>query len=145
MAHGVDVDAGRCLFAVGALEGFGETAGELDVLDAPGDLAAGVVTDLSMLGGEPHGDLIGVGDDQVAEVVEEPGASGDRDVAPFIEGRLGRGDRTIDLLDRREADLAGLVAGGGVRHRAGPTGSGGDVLTVDQVVNLLHVCSGQVR
>ena len=67
LADRVDVDAGRRLLRVAALHQVRDAAGELDVLQAAGDLAEGVAQHLAVLGGEQAGDLLAVGVDELPE------------------------------------------------------------------------------
>ena len=57
LADLVDVDAGADLLRVAALEQLRDAAGELEVLEAAGDLAQGVRGDLAVLGGQERRDL----------------------------------------------------------------------------------------
>ena len=67
LADRVDVDSRRRLLRVAALQQVRDAAGELDVLQAAGDLAEGVAEHLAVLGGEQRGDLLAVGVDELPE------------------------------------------------------------------------------
>jgi len=58
LTQGVDVDAGRHLLAVGALEHLGDPACELDVLQAARELARRVGGHLAVLLRDEVGDLV---------------------------------------------------------------------------------------
>ena len=63
----VDVDAGRHLGADRALQQLRDAAGELDALEAAGDLAEGVGAHLAVLAGDEGGELVAVPVEQLAE------------------------------------------------------------------------------
>ena len=59
--------AGRDLGAVRALEEVRDAARELDALEAPRDLAPGVVEHLAVLGGDQRGQVVATSVDQLAQ------------------------------------------------------------------------------
>ncbi len=58
LADRVDVDAGRDALGEAALEQVRDAAGELDDLEAAGDLAERVGEDLAVLGGDDRGEVV---------------------------------------------------------------------------------------
>ena len=139
LAQGVDVDAGGHLLAVGALEHLGDATGELDVLEPAGEFAGGVGGHFAVLLGDEVGDLVATRVHDLAEGEEDVGALGQRRRAPRGEGLLGHGDGGVHLGDTGESHRALLLAGGGVEDRAGAAGRPGHALSVDPVVDRVHV------
>ncbi len=118
LADRVDVDARRGLLRVRALEERREPAHELDHLEPALHLAERVGQDFAVLGREQAREILAVLDEEVVDLEEEIGALRERPRAPVGGGGLRGGDRAVDLLDARERDLAGLLAGRGVVDRA---------------------------
>ncbi len=137
-AYGVDVHPGRGLLVVAALQVLGEPARELDVLQAPGDLAPGVAQHLAVLGGELPGDVVRVLLDQVAVLEHQLRTLRDARVPPSREGSQRRRHRGIDLLDRREQDLTGLSPRRGVEDRGAAARRARHGMAVDDMGDLLH-------
>ena len=111
LADRVHVDPAGGLLGVVTLDQLRDPARVLDVLEAAGDLAHRVGEHLAVLGRQHRGQLLAVGVDQLAHPEHHLGALGERRRTPGREGRCRRRDRGVDLCDRRESDLAGLLAG----------------------------------
>lgn len=124
-----------------ALELHGDAAGQVDDLQAAGDLAEGVVVDLAVLGGDQPGDLLAVLVEQGTELEQHGGAPGQRGGAPARVGGLGGGDGGVHLLGGGERDLGGDLAGGGVGDGAELARRAVDGLAADPVVDGLHAVS----
>ena len=122
LADRVDVDAGRGLLGEVALEQRRDPAGVLDHLEPALHLAERVGEHLAVLRGEDPRDLLAVRVHQLADAEDQLGALRERDRAPGREGLLRGRDRAVDLLDGREVDLAGLLAGGRVVDGAAAPG-----------------------
>ena len=135
LADLVDVDAGRGLLRVAALEQAAEAAGELQDLDAPRDLAGGVGRDLAVLGGEERREAVAVGLDEVPDLEHDLGPAAQARRAPAGERGPGGVDRGVDLLAGREVDLARHVAGGRVVDGPAATGRRCDAPAADPVVD----------
>ena len=97
----------------------GDAAGELDDLDATGHLAPGVLQDLAVLGGDQPGQVVTVRVGQLAEGEQDPAPCRERGVPPRPERLGGRLDGVVDVLDRGENDLGGLLAGRRVEDGGG--------------------------
>ena len=107
LADLVDVDAARDLLAEAALQQVRDAGRELEVLEAAGDLAERVRGHLAVLGGQERGDVGPVLVDEVADPEQDLGPLRERRRPPGGE-RLRRGaNGRVDLLGRREVDLAG--------------------------------------
>ena len=115
-AIGVDVDAGRHLLGVAALQQVGHAAGELQVLEAAGDLALGVGKDLAVLGGNRRGDVLAVGVEQLAHAEQDLGPPGQPGGPPGREGGPGRLHGQVHLGGAGQVDLGDLLAEGRVVH-----------------------------
>ena len=105
LADLVDVDARARLLAEAALEQVRDAAGELEVLEAAGDLAQRVRRDLAVLGGQERRELVAMLVDEVPDPEQDVGPLAQRRRAPARERCAGRRDRRIDLLDRGEVDV----------------------------------------
>lgn len=132
------VDPVRHLGGELALELGGDAAGQVDDLQAAGDLAEGVRVDLAVLGDDQLGDRVAVGVEERAELEEDRGALGERGGTPGRPGVLGGGDGGVDLLDGGERDLGGHGAGGRVGDRAPVARRALDALATDPVVDGLR-------
>ena len=123
LADRVDVDAGRGLLGEAALEQLRHAAGELDVLQAAGDLAGGVGEHLAVLGGDDRGQLVGVRRAAARGTrTAPPSAATARRERHSRAAALALADRGVDLGGDGQVDLAGLLAGGRVEDRAGAAG-----------------------
>ncbi len=111
LADRVDVDAGRDALGEAALEQVRDAAGELDDLEAAGDLAERVGEHLAVLGGDDRGQLALALVEQLAEAEQHLGALGQRGGAPARERRARGGDRRVDVVRGREGDPLGHRAG----------------------------------
>ncbi len=121
-----------------ALELLRDAAGQLDDLQAAGDLAQRVAVHLAVLGGDQRGQLLAVRVDQLA-VGEQYGRTlGQRAGAPGAERLLGGGDGRVHLVHGGEGDLLLLGAGRGVVDRAERAGHALGGLSADPVVDGLH-------
>ena len=130
-----DVHAGRRLLGETALEQVRDAGGELEVLEPAGDLTQRVRGDLAVLGGQQRRDLLAVLLDQVPDAEHDLGPPRERRRAPGGERRLRRGDGRPHLLDRREVDVLGDRARGGVVDRTLATRGAGHDATVDPVAD----------
>jgi hypothetical protein len=142
LLDGVHVDAGGRLLAVAALEQVRRAAGELDVLQPPGDLAAGVGHGLAVFAGHQRRDLLAVGVHEFPEPEHDLGPPRQRRGPPPRE----RGARALDgraHLGGRGRDHRGLLLAGCRVEDRQPAGAGsGDGDAVDPVPDLTHVgCS----
>ena len=113
----------------------GDAAGELDHLDAAGDLAHRIGEHLAVLGGEEACEVLTMRVEQRADAEEELGAASNRDRAPLGPGSLGGSDRLCDLVRRSEIDGAGLQAGGRVEDRPAAPRCPVDARSADPVRN----------
>ena len=121
LADLVDVDTGRGLLAVAALQQVADTGRELEVLDASRDLAERVGRHLAVLGGQMRSELMAVGLDEVPDAEQDLGPTGERRGAPGREGRLRAGHRSTDLVHAGEVDRSGLPSRCRVVHGSGAT------------------------
>src|SRR6185503_21359990 len=133
LADRVDVDPGRSLLRVAALQQLGDAAAELDHLEPARDLALRVGQDLAVLERQQAREVVAVRVEELSDAEEELGSAREGDGAPALEGALGRLDGRVDLLGRREVDLAALLAGGRVVDRAAATRRALDAPAVDPV------------
>ena len=83
-----------------------DAAGELDDLEAAGDLAERVGDDLAVLGGEDRGELVLAGVEDLAEREQHLLALAQRRVGPAGECGLGGLHGDVDVGRRGEAHLA---------------------------------------
>jgi hypothetical protein len=113
-------------------------AGELDVLQAAGDLAERVVEGLAVLGGQQPGDLLAAGVEQVAEAEHHLGPAAERCRPPARGRRAGGADRGTHLLRRGERDPGLLLAGRRVPHRRVATGGIRHLGPADQMPDRPH-------
>ena len=127
------VDAHADVLGDLAFQQLRRTAGELDHLETARHLAAGVGDDLAVLGADDHGELLGMGLDEVAQAVQEPRAVQRRRRRPSRERSAGGCDSGIDLGGTRELDFGGLGAGRGVEHRRGTAAPDLDGLAADDM------------
>nr|WP_300149727.1 hypothetical protein [Propionicimonas sp.] len=121
-----------------ALQQVRDAAGELDDLEAAGDLAEGVRDGLAVLGGDDLRDPLPVGVEQLAEREQHPSAPGHRGGRPADRGLGGPGYDLVDQVLRGQVDRARLAASGRVEHRGGALGRAGPVLVADQVGDALY-------
>ncbi|GAB3824606.1 hypothetical protein GCM10027610_003170 [Dactylosporangium cerinum] len=98
LADRVHVDAAGRLFAVTALEQVRGAGGELDVLQAAGQLTAGVGFGLAVLLADQRCDLLAVRVDELPEAEHHLGAAGQRRGPPRGERGFRAGDRSVGLL-----------------------------------------------
>ena len=123
----VDVDAGRGLLGEAALEQLRHAGGELDVLQAAGDLADGVGEHLAVLGGDDRGELVGVcrAAARGRRTAPRPAWTATRARHSRRGGHGGRRPRRRPR-GRGEVDLGGVRPGRRVVHRRGAAGRAGD-------------------
>ena len=98
----------------------GNTTGELDVLNSPGDLSLRVGDHLAVLGGDQRSDVVAVAVEQIAKAEQDRRSLRERRSAPLAEGTGSGFDRLAwlreayrDAIEMRfEGDLprAGAVA-----------------------------------
>ena len=138
LADRVDVDAGRRLLGVAALQQVRDAARELDDLEPARDLAERVGRHLAVLGGEERRDVLAMLVDQLADAEQDLGAPR-RATSRATRGNAAFAAATacVDLLDGREVDRAGLPAGRRVVDRAAAAGRPGDCHPADPVVDRL--------
>ena len=139
LADRVDVDPRRGLLRVLALEELRDAADVLDHLDAALHLAVRVGKDLAVLRGEEPGQIVAVLVDQLVDAEEELGSLREGEVAPARVRGFRRGDRLIDLLDRREVHLARLLARRRVVDGAFAARVAADALAPDPVPDRLQL------
>ncbi len=142
LADRVDVDAAGGLLGVVALQQLRDPARVLDVLQAAGDLAHRVGEHLAVLGRRAS---------SPAPCGWRRPSSRRRNITsarlrqrrrpPRRERGPRRGDRRVDLGDRRQADLAGLLAGRRVEHRRRPPRCRLDDPPIDPMRDPIHVAS----
>ena len=123
LADRVDVDPGRGLLRVVALEQRRDPADVLDHLDPALHLAQRVGEHLAVLGREQAREVLAVLVEELVDAEHQVGALRERPLPPGGERRLRRGDRAVDLLDAREGDLARLLAGRRVVDRPRAAGA----------------------
>ena len=115
----VGVDAVGDVFGEATLEQVRDTAGELDDLQATGDLTEGVRGDLAVLSGDEGGNALLVVVEQLAEGEEHLGAAGERGLAPLLGGGGCLGHDIPDDRGAGEVDLSRHLAGGRVEDVSG--------------------------
>jgi hypothetical protein len=135
LAEGQRVDVRRHLVGELALEELGQPAGELDDLHAADDLAAGVLEDLAVLGGDQAGELVLVALEQLAEAEHHARAAGQRHVAPRGEGAPGGLDRGVDVGRVGQEHLGLLCSRGGIEHGRGARRGPGRLPAADPVLD----------
>jgi hypothetical protein len=113
LADGVHVDAGRRALAVAALEQVRGAGGELDVLQAAGQLALGVGRRLAVLGADQRRDLLAVRVDQFAEPEHDLGPAAERrGAATRVRGaRVSTAVRTSAAVAATTSACCSPVAG----------------------------------
>ncbi len=136
---------GRDLLAVLALGEVRDAAGELDDLEAAGDLATRVGEHLAVLGGEDRGQFVFASVQDLAEREQHRGALRPGGVRPV--GERGLGDRTAWSTSpvRGEADLALHDALRGVVHGGGALRCARESRAADPVVEDLCSHEAMVR
>ena len=102
LAQRVAVDVGADVLGDLALQQVRDADGELDDLEAAGDLAQGVVVGLAVLGRDQLGDLVGILHKQELEAVEDARAAQRRGLRPSRPGGLRHRHDIADLLGRGE-------------------------------------------
>jgi hypothetical protein len=117
LAVGPAVDLGADIAAVLALQEMRDAAGEIDDVDAAGELACRVGMRLAVLVRNRPGDLVGVTIKKLLEAKHGLDALERRRRAPADGGLLGGRDGFIHILGARERQIGGLVARGGVVDR----------------------------
>jgi hypothetical protein len=93
----VDVYAGRGLFGETTGRCGGDSCGELDVLETPGNFTIGVGERLAVLSGDASCDLISIRVDEFPESICEVGTSGERCCPPGRERSYGGMNRGVGL------------------------------------------------
>ena len=135
LADLVDVDAARHLLAEPTLEQVRDAAGELEVLEATGDLAQRVGRDLAVLGGQVRRQFVPACLDQVPDLEHDVGALRERRRPPGREGRRCRRDGSAQLVGRGEVHELGDLAGRRVEDLALAAGRPGDEAPADPVAD----------
>jgi hypothetical protein len=138
LGDGVDVDAGRYLFGVGALEQVGDPAGELQVFEAAGHLALSVGENFAVLRGNDGGHFLAVGVEQFPHAKEDLGAPGKPRRPPGREGAAGGLHGLVHLGRAGEIDLGDRLPEGGVVDGTGPARGARHHPPVDPVTDPLH-------
>ena len=136
----MNVDAGRDLLGVVALEVVHEAGAELDVLEAARHLAGGVGDDLAVLTRDDAGEFVAARRDDLAELEHDGGTLRQARVAPAGQRGAGGRDGRVEFAGRRERHPSGDLAGGGVEHVALATRFPCDPCSVDPVPDLRDVC-----
>ena len=114
LADGVDVDAGGDVEGVFALQRDVDAAGKIEGFAATLDLADGVGVVLAVLLDDRLGQLVLVGEHQLAHLEHDGGALGEGNLGPFLLGRLGAGDGVVEVSWAGRHQLTDDLAGGGV-------------------------------
>jgi hypothetical protein len=110
LAHRPAVDAAADLLGELALHQMRDAAGELDDLQAAGDLALGIGQGLAVLGGDQPRQRVAVAFQQLAEFEQHARAGERRGRGPAGKRRGGGSDCPIDLVRARESDAAAALA-----------------------------------
>ena len=111
----------------------------LDDLDPALHLAVRVGEHLAVLCRQEAREVVAVLVDELVDAEEELRALRERPVAPRRVGGRRRRDRAVELLDRREGDLARLLARRRVVDGAIPAGLAPDALSADPVADRLQL------
>ena len=114
LAVGPAVDLGADIAAVLALQEMRNTAGEIDHIDAAGELAESVGVGFAVLSRDRAGDRVGVTIQKLLEAEHGLDTLQGRRRAPADGGLLGGGDGGIHILDGRERQVGGPVPRRGV-------------------------------
>ena len=102
-----------------ALQEVRDAAGELDVLESPGDLAPGVVEHLAVLAGDGGSQLVPAGVEQLAQAEQQAGPPGSATTTPHSATRSTADCHGgVDLRRRRQRDLSRLRPGAGSKTGA---------------------------
>ena len=140
LPEGEQVDAGRDLVGVLALEQVRDAAGELHDLEAALHLARRVRQHLAVLVGDEAGQLRDVRVDELAEREEHLGALAQRCLRPVGECLLGLLHRVVDIAGRGERNVCLLFTGRGVPHRRASIARSAGQLAADPVLDGPHRC-----
>src|SRR5262249_14692351 len=133
-----DVDVGRDVLRVLALQEVRDAAGELDDLEAAVHLAEGVARHLAVLAGDERGDVPLVFLDELAEGKEDPRALRQRRGSPGLR-RLARGrHRGVHVGRRGERHARRALARGGIEHVARALARALHRLATDPMTYLAH-------
>jgi hypothetical protein len=135
LADLVDVDARRRLLREAALNEVRDPAGELEVLQAPGDLAERIHGDLAVLRGEERRELLAVRLNEVPDSEQDVRAPRERRGPPRGGCRLRGRHRGVDLLGRGEVDGPGNDAARRVAHGSGASRRPADAPSADPVAD----------
>ena len=106
-----EFDLGADIAAVLAFQEMRDAAGEIDDVDAAGELAARIGVGLAMLLGDGAGNLVGVTVEKLLEAEHVGGALERRRRAPTRGRLLGSGDGFIHFFDGRKREAGGLLSG----------------------------------
>ncbi len=139
LADRIDVDPGRDLLRVAALQELGDPADVLDHLDAALHLAVRVGEHLAVLCRQEARDVVAVLVDELVDAEEELRALRERPVTPRRERLRRDADRAIQLLHRGEVDLARLLPRRRVVDGALATRLAPHVLSADPVADQLEL------
>jgi hypothetical protein len=132
------VDVGGDLVGVAALEDLADAAGIFDDLAAADDLAARIVDDLAVLGGDDPRQLVLVLHQQLAEGEHHPHPLAQRGVLPGFERLRCRGDRSVHIGLSGKANRCLLFACRGVEDRGGLRRGQRSQAAVDPVLDSTH-------
>ena len=137
LADRVDVDAGRGLLGVLALQERRHAAANSITSSPRVTSPSASESTLPCSAVRMLRDFLAVLVDELADREEELGPLRERDRAPGLEGLLRGLNRGVDLLDRREVELARLPAGRRVVDGARAPRGSGDAAAADPVADLL--------
>ncbi len=112
-------------------------AGELDRLDAAGDLALGIGDGLAMLAADHLGQAVGIGDHQFAQLEHHGLALRVRLLGPALAGLGGGRHRAVEGGAVAVVQARDFRAGGRVEDRAGAAAAAGVKFAVDVVGDVL--------
>ena len=115
----VHVDPGGRLLAVPALQQVRNSAGELHILEATGNLAQRIGRDLSVLSAHDVGELVLIGIDQIPEPKHHLGPPREAGGPPAGQRGLGHGNSRRNICPGSQRHLCLLLAGGRVPHHTG--------------------------
>ena len=113
-------------------------AGEIDHVDAAGELPCGVVMGLAVLPRDGVDDLVGVAIEQLLEAEHVLDALERRRRAPTESSLLGGGDGGIHFRGGRERQFGNLLSGRGIVDGRDPPRGGGDLASVYGVLDSVH-------
>src|SRR5208337_2338044 len=130
------IDTGGDGLRVIPLHERGDTAGDLDILDAPPCLSPRLVDGLAVLHGLDTAQLLKILLEKLLEPEEHPGAGQGCRPSPLGAGLLCRLHRSVDLLSCRDGAPCNHLARRGIDH-VDHLSAGSDPLSTDIVLDRL--------